>query len=309
MKVHQGLENISPIKNAVVTTGSFDGVHVGHKVIINRLKMLAAEANGESVLITFWPHPRKVLYPDTKGKDLKMISSQKEKIRVLSDTGLDHLVIIPFTRAFSQISSQQFIVDILVNKLHAKIVVVGFNHYFGHNREGNFNFLRQLGTQYNFAVEEIPEQDIQNETVSSTKIRTAVQTGDIQRANAYLNHIYTIIGPQKPCSHNLFLPDMHTCDLLIEEEDKLLPPHGAYAIRAQWTVNSVQGVAFRTPDNAEKPRHLCFTLFTNQRPERDQEVTLGFHKKLLGAHLFHNNGTPKKEALEQVLKQAKELIY
>lgn len=308
MKVHQGLDNISTIKNAVVTTGSFDGVHVGHKVIINRLKMLAAEAKGESVLITFWPHPRKVLYPDTKGKDLKMISSQKEKIRVLKETGLDHLVIIPFTKAFSQLSSHQFIVDILVKKLHAKVVVVGFNHYFGHNREGNFDALRQLGRQYNFSVEEIPEQDIQNETVSSTKIRAAVQTGDIQRANAYLNHIYTIIGPQRPCQHSHFSGGIHTCDLLIEEEEKLLPPPGAYAIRAQWTINSVQGVAFHTPDNDGNQPHLCFTLFTDQRPERNQEVTLGFHKKLKGADLFHN-GKPGAEALEQVLKQAKELIY
>ncbi|MFO8053895.1 MAG: FAD synthetase family protein, partial [Bacteroidales bacterium] len=229
MKIHYNFESTANIKNAVVTTGSFDGVHTGHKVILRRLNMLAAEVNGESVLITFHPHPRKVLYPETKGKNLKMISSQKEKIRVLEETGLDHLIIIKFTKSFAHTSSEQFIRDVLVKKLRARIVIVGFNHYFGHNRKGNFDFLRKIGKECNFAVEEIPEQDIQNESVSSTKIRKAITEGHIQRANAYLNHIYMIIGPCIDCENPLQDQGINTYGLKIEEEEKLIPPFGVYA--------------------------------------------------------------------------------
>ena len=194
MLVHRSLEGLS-IKKAVVTTGSFDGVHIGHKTILNRLRTIARETGGTSVLVTFYPHPRKVLYPSTQGKDLMMINTQAEKIRLLEKAGLDHLVIIPFTLEFSKTSSVDFIRKILVEKLNVSCVVVGFNHHFGHNREGNFDYLYELGKFYNFSVEEIPEQDIHNEFVSSTKIRKAILEGNIQRANAYLDHEFFMMGP------------------------------------------------------------------------------------------------------------------
>ncbi|MBC7126531.1 MAG: riboflavin biosynthesis protein RibF, partial [Bacteroidales bacterium] len=130
MKVHYGFDGIGEITNPVVTTGSFDGVHLGHKVIINRINEIAQSIGGESVLITFYPHPRKVLYPETAGKNLMFILSQREKIELLSKTGLDHLIIVKFTLEFSKISSVQFIRDYLISKLNARYIVVGFNHHF-----------------------------------------------------------------------------------------------------------------------------------------------------------------------------------
>ncbi len=230
MKIHYGFENVDNLKNPVITTGSFDGVHIGHKTILNRINEIAAIIHGESVLITFHPHPRKVLFPETAGKNLLLINSQREKIELLSKTGLDHLIIVKFTKEFSEISSIDFIRNILVNKLHASKVVIGFNHHFGHNREGNFDYLYELGQYYSFGVEEIPEQDIHQETVSSTLIRKALLEGKIQRANAYLDHLYIIIGELCEGSASLKILNFPTYRIPVTEDSKLVPPDGVYAV-------------------------------------------------------------------------------
>lgn len=242
MKIHYGFETAGNIKNPVVTTGSFDGVHVGHKAILNRIKEIAHSTGGESVLITFHPHPRKVLFPDTAGKNLLLISSQKEKIELLSKTGLDHLIIVEFTKEFSRVSSIDFIRNILVAKLHAKKVVIGFNHHFGHNREGNFDYLYELGQYYNFGVEEIPEQDIHTETVSSTLIRKALLEGKIQRANAYLDHHYIIMGKIRKGSTSCEALDFHTFRVAITEDSKLVPSDGVYAVNVLVEGNYHKGI-------------------------------------------------------------------
>lgn len=230
MKIFHDFDHVGEIRNAVVTTGSFDGVHVGHKVILHRLKKLAAEIGGETVLITFHPHPRKVLYPETAGKNLLLINSQREKIHLLSKAGLDNLIIVNFTLEFSKISSMEFVRDILLNKLHSRMIVIGFNHHFGHNREGDYSELKKLGSANGFEVEEIAEQDIQNESVSSTKIRKAIQDGNIQKANAYLDHQYIIMGLLRKSSPILEEIGFPCYSVQIEEECKLVPPNGVYAV-------------------------------------------------------------------------------
>lgn len=233
MKIFRDIENISPIKNCVVTTGSFDGVHMGHQVLINRLNDLARSINGESVLITFYPHVRKVLYPETKGKDLEMINSQKEKIELLEKTGLNNLVIINFTREFAKTTAEDFVRNMLVGKLGAKIIVVGYNHYFGHNKEGNYDKLIKMGKELDFKVIEIPKQELEKETVGSTKIRKSLKDGKIMHANAYLDHIYYI--NTEFCEGSGLYNDIgfKTFLIEIEEDSKLIPPDGIYAIKAK----------------------------------------------------------------------------
>jgi len=226
LKVHYSTKSTG-ISRSVITTGSFDGVHVGHMAIIRRLVDRARESRAESVLITFYPHPRKVLYPDSDGKDLMMISSQQEKIDLLGTTGLDHLIILEFTINFSRISFREFVVDYLVKDLNAVHTIIGFNHHFGYNREGGLENLTGLGTKYGFTVEEIPEQDIRNETVSSTRIRKAVKEGEIQRANAYLDHPYLITADLIMSGKDQ--SGMNFYKLKPCSEDKLLPPCGYYA--------------------------------------------------------------------------------
>ena len=242
MQVHDSMRNLPDIPHPVVTLGSFDGVHAGHRVIIRRLNDLAAQIGGSSVLVTFYPHPRKVLYPESAGKDLQMITSRQEKIMLLEEAGLDHLIIMNFTLDFSRTTSDDFVKKYLVGLLHAHTIVVGFNHYFGYNKGGNFDSLYAARQQYHFCVEEIPEQEIQNETVSSTKIRKALQEGNIQRANAYLEHYYMLLLSWPMKSHDQISEATSGLELRYHDPDKLLPPCGAYAVSMHQSGRSLKAM-------------------------------------------------------------------
>lgn len=279
MKIFRNFDEADSIRNAVVTTGSFDGVNIAHRVILQRLEKLASEINGETVLITFEPHPRKVLYPDTYGKDLYLINSQREKIELLRKAGLDNLIIVDFTLAFSRITSVDFVKNILLNKLHARKIVIGFNHHFGHNREGDYEAMRKLGIEYGFDVEEIPEQDIENETVSSTKIRKALLEGNIQKANAYLDHPYIIIGLIQEVKPKLRTIGFPIFSIKIEEESKLIPPNGVYAVHVTDDVNSYCGMCFIRKRGASSIDAVVdFNLFDNPESLTGSSATVYFHQ-------------------------------
>ena len=192
MKIYHSIDDFSKLDNAVVTSGTFDGVHIGHQKILERLKEIAEKFNGETVVITFWPHPRLVLYPDDQS--LKVLNTFEEKAELLKAEGIQHLLRIPFTKEFSQISSQQFIDHILVKQIGTRKLVIGYDHRFGKNREGSFEQLKINGPQYGFDVEEISRQDVDEVGVSSTKIRNALVAGDIDTANHFLGRPYMITG-------------------------------------------------------------------------------------------------------------------
>lgn len=313
MEIHYGFDHVDHIKNPVVTTGTFDGVHIGHKTIINRLIEIAKAIDGESVLITFHPHPRKVLFPETAGKNLLLINSQREKIDLLSKTGLDHLIVLTFTKEFSEISSIDFIRNILVAKLHAKKVVIGFNHHFGHNREGDFNYLYELGQYYHFNVEEIPEQDIHNETVSSTLIRKALLEGKIQRANAYLDHHYIITGTFDIGSSSVNALNYHTFRALIDDPNKLIPINGVYAVYVRYNQNYYKGlvnIKNSLPPEIRKIEdvEVILLLFDQSVDLNGKEATIFFAKRIRDEVAFRN----KEEMLLQLksdLAEVEELIY
>ncbi|KAF0200402.1 MAG: riboflavin kinase / FMN [Bacteroidetes bacterium] len=313
MKIFYDLDNLSSIKNPVVTTGSFDGVHIGHKTILNRLNEIASNINGESVLITFHPHPRKVLFPDSAGKTLLLINSQKEKIELLRKTGIDNLIILNFTREFSEISSIDFIRNILVAKLKAKKVVIGFNHHFGHNREGNFEYLYELGQFYNFGVEEIPEQDIHNETVSSTLIRKALLEGKIQRANAYLDHHYIIISELFHGSETCRKINFSTLRVKIDEENKLVPCDGVYAVNVLIDGEYYKGILNiknSLPLEIRKIEDILIDIHLFDFEDRliGQSATVFFAKRIRDELDFVNPEEMEKQ-LKSDLAEVNELIY
>jgi len=309
VKIFHDFDHVGEIRNAVVTTGSFDGVHVGHKVILQRLKNIAAEIGGETVLITFHPHPRKILYPETAGKGLFLISSQREKIHLLRKAGLDNLIIVNFTLEFSRISSMEFVRDILLNKLHARKIVIGFNHHFGHNREGDYEALRKLGTTNGFEVEEIAEQDIQNESVSSTKIRKAIQDGNIQKANAYLDHQYIIMGQMSKSSPLLEEIGFPCYTLKIEEECKLVPPNGVFAVTVVGDDCFSRAMCF-IRKNEESPIDTLVEvhLLENYGNIDGQMVTLLFHKRIREERSLATTEDLKKQ-LTIDRNQVDELIF
>lgn len=282
MKIFHSFEEAKVIRNPVVTTGSFDGVHIGHKTILNRLRMLAEKNDGESVLITFDPHPRKVLYPETAGKDLKLISSKEEKLELLEKAGLDNVIIIEFTKEFSRVTSEQFVSEFLHGILKAKVVVVGFNHHFGFNKEGDYKQLWDLQTKFNFEAEEIPEQEVYHETVSSTRIRQAISEGYIQKANAYLDHYYIIIG--KPKVYHISNPVDHTSyfEVPLTEECKLLPSPGIYAVSAEAGNISSKGMVIIQKKDEGNPQVLV-NVFDHLMSDSESKITLCFHKKVHGA--------------------------
>jgi riboflavin kinase/FMN adenylyltransferase len=306
MRIFRNFEDTDVIRNPVVTTGSFDGVHIGHKAILNRLKMLAGKYNGESVLITFDPHPRKVLYPETAGKGLKLINSQEEKLDLLEKAGLDNVIIIEFTREFSKITSEQFVCDYLHGLLKARVVVAGFNHHFGFNKEGDYRQLWAWQSKYDFEAEEIPEQEVQHETVSSTKIREAISSGYIQRANAYLDHYYMIIGkPKDHCTgFQGQLPVFS--EIPLTEECKLLPSHGIYAVSVEKPGFYSKGMAI-IQINADEKQEVLLDCFSDSPLATGENATIYFHKKIHGSVDLHNSQSFVKVNLAR--EEISELIY
>lgn len=276
MKVYHSIQEFPGLKRAVATTGTFDGVHIGHRRIIQRLTESARRHGGESVLLTFHPHPRLVLQPETP---LSLLNTQDEKIRLLESTGLDHLIIHPFTREFSRITSLEFVRDILVKKIGVKKLVIGYDHHFGRNREGSFEHLREYGPLYGFDVEEIPAQEIHEVAVSSTKIRQALEEGAVHRALEYLGHSYTLTGSVvegKRLGRTLGFP---TANLAIDDPHKLIPAHGVYAVTA--TVNGTSHAA------------MC-NIGTNP--------TVGGQERSVEVHIFNFNGDLYGKKLELQLK-------
>jgi riboflavin kinase/FMN adenylyltransferase len=306
MKIFRNFEEAKNIINPVVTTGSFDGVHVGHKTILNRLRMLAEKYHGESVLITFDPHPRKVLYPDTVGKDLKLINSQEEKLDLLEKAGLDNVIIIEFTREFSKITSEQFVRDFLHGILHAKVVVAGFNHHFGFNKEGDYKQLWDWQGKYHFEAEEIPEQEVYHETVSSSRIRQAISEGYIQRANAYLDHYYIIKGKPENyrIENSLDLPAL--LKIPLTEECKILPSSGIYAVSVESGLVNSKGMVI-IHGRPDKSSEVLVNIFDEMNLSSDSKITISFHKKIQGAINFSESRAISK--VNMAKEEISELIY
>jgi riboflavin kinase/FMN adenylyltransferase len=307
MKVFRNFDEASGLRNPVVTTGSFDGVHIGHKTIINRLRMLAEKYNGESVLITFHPHPRKVLYPDTAGKDLKLISSQDEKMLLLEKAGVDNLIIVEFTREFSKITSEEFVRDLLKGKLGAKVVVVGFNHHFGFNKEGDYRQLWSMREKYDFEAEEIPEQEVQHESVSSTRIRKAISEGYIQRANAYLDHYYIIMGTPEVADTVESGEVLPFYRMRINDDSKLLPSEGIYAVSSETGNRVFKAMAVITQSNSGN-QDVFFHIHGSCENISGKTSTLCFQKKITGPVNLKNRATSESK-LKRSLEEISELIY
>jgi riboflavin kinase/FMN adenylyltransferase len=306
MKIFKGFDEAGKIKNPVVTTGSFDGVHIGHKTILTRLNKLAEKHKGESVLITFDPHPRKVLYPETAGKDLKLINSQDEKLYLLQKAGLDNVIIVEFTREFSKITSEEFVREYLHGIMNAKVIVAGFNHHFGFNKEGDYKQLWSWREKFHFEAEEIPEQEVQHETVSSTKIRKAIREGYIQRANAYLDHYYMVMGFPVPYKNinSARLPDFVKVPLT--EDCKILPATGIYAVSVLSGNLNSKGMALVHQEAGQKPE-LLVDVFDEESNFRNEKIQILFHKQIHGEALVSDPKTVSH--LEHARVEISDLIY
>lgn len=242
MKVYQGLLDFEPLSNAVVTIGTFDGVHIGHRKIIQQLTTIAEKENGSPVVLTFFPHPRMVLQPEDN--DLKLITTLHERIDLLKSLGVQHLIIQPFDKDFSRLSAVEFVRDYLVGKIGTKTLVIGYDHHFGRNREGSYRDLEEMAPAYNFRLVEIPQQLVNDTAVSSTKIRSALLAGDIKSASKLLGYPYFFSGKVidgNKVGRSIGYP---TANISVAENYKLLPGNGIYAVQVEWNGQRFNGMLY-----------------------------------------------------------------
>lgn len=288
MKIYHGIDDFVRLNYAVVTSGTFDGVHVGHQKILSRLRETAGKNGGETVVITFWPHPRLVLHPEDTS--LKLLNTFEEKAALLKAQGIHHLVRIPFTKEFSQLSSEEFITQIIVNTIGTRKLVIGHDHHFGKNREGSFEQLLADGPKYGFEVEEIPRQDIDHVGVSSTKIRQALEEGDIDTATHFLGNFYSLTGRVVMGDKLGRLLGYPTANIEVDTAYKLVPADGIYAVTVDHANKRYKGMLYignRPTVNGVK-RNIEVNIFDFAQDIYGESLTVHFHKLIRGDIKFND---------------------
>ncbi|MEQ1553434.1 MAG: bifunctional riboflavin kinase/FAD synthetase [Ferruginibacter sp.] len=240
MNVYRDISLLPKFDKAVITTGSFDGVHSGHVQIIDQLLIEAKNIGGTPIVITFYPHPKKIV--QMVDKPLFVLNTPNEKYELLEQNGIENIVVVPFDKSFSEFTADEYISNFLVQKFNPAIIVVGYDHRFGKNREGNFELLKSKEAEFGFMVKEIPEHVLKNNTISSTKIRTAMIDGDIKTAATFLGYEYFFSGlvvEGNKIGRTIGYP---TANLLIEGENKLTPANGVYAVNVELEKRKLKGM-------------------------------------------------------------------
>lgn len=294
MKIYHNLSEFTKLNNAIVTIGTFDGVHYGHQKIIKQLVAKAKSDHGESVILTFFPHPRLIIDPENQ--DLKMINTINEKAEILKSLGVDHLIITPFTRDFSNLLPDDYIKNILVNHIGTKHIIIGYDHRFGKDRTGNLTDLKAAGNHFGFSVEEIMEQDIHDVAVSSTKIRQAILDGDVSLAADYLGYSFSIFGrviKGDKIGRTIGFP---TANIFVEETYKLIPGDGIYAVTVEMKVGSseLRVDALESSSFNFQPSTFKGMAYIGQRPTingmtRNIEVNIfDFNQEIYGQDIKMN---------------------
>ena len=304
MRIFNDLNAIAEISNPVVTIGTFDGVHIGHQKILQTLLDEAKRIDGESVLLTFYPHPRMILYPESHG--MKLLQTQAEKMEKLSEYGLQNLIIYPFSFDFSRLTALEFVRDILVNKLHVRKIVIGYDHQFGKNREGNIQYLKDIADTYEFEVIEIPAQDIDEVNISSTKIREALLKGDVQRAAVFLGQPYVISGKVvrgRALGRTIGFP---TANIEVNSDLKLVPGIGVYAVEVHVEGNAYRGmlnIGKRPTIVSTDDVHLEVHILDFQEDIYDKMITIRFMERVRDEQKFES-----VEALKEQLQKDEKFV-
>lgn len=289
----------------MITVGTFDGVHLGHTQIFNKLKEKARSINGESVVLTFWPHPRLVL--DPSGDKIKMINTIDEKIKLIGEQGIDNLVILKFSKIFAKLSSCDFIEQYLYNKLKIKALVVGYDHHFGRDREGGFKVLSACAKKYNFSIDKVEAFALNDEKISSTAIRHAILDGNFEKVNTFLSKKYFISGRiigGKKIGRNLGFP---TANIYIAEGYKIIPGSGVYAVETELNGKRYAGmlnIGYKPTINNDKSNRSIEVHILNFRANvYNESIRVYFHKRIRNEMKFRS-----LEKLKQQLIKDKAIV-
>ena len=293
MKIYHCIKDFKPVKHAVVTIGIFDGVHVGHQAVFKQMSAEAKKINGETVVITFYPHPRIVLGIDSS--NLKFIKTEKKKIEAIEKPGIDNLIIINFTEEFANMPPEVFIKSLILNIIHPKIIITGYDQQFGNNREGSYELLTKMSAEYGFEIEQVDAIKIGEVTVSSTKIRQLLELGNISEANKLLGHEYSITGKVvrgQSIGHNLGFP---TANIDVDDEYKLIAAVGVYASRVHCmdqTYKGMTNIGFRPTINKGNIPNTGITIEVNifdfEKAIYGKEITISFVERMRDEHKFEN---------------------
>lgn len=303
MKVHYDLSSLPQFNDAIVTMGAFDGVHKGHQQIIQRMKQLAQKVQGETIIITFHPHPRKVI--SSVPGEIKQLSNIKERIQLLEAAGIDHLVIINFDYQFSNMTAEQYVEDFLYQYFKPNTVIVGYDHHFGKGRNGNIDLLKTMGARLHFQVEEINEQLVQNEIISSTLIRNYISEHEIKKANDLLGYAYQFEGfvvRGNQLGRTIGYP---TANLHINDEEKLIPSNGVYAVKVKGActnhalLDGMMNIGIRPTVDGQK-KVIEVNIFNFDQDIYEQFITVLVYEFIRGEVKF--NGL---DALKNQLHQDK----
>lgn len=310
MQVFYDLDHLPDFHRSVVTIGSFDGIHRGHQQLLARIKRLAERIGGESVVVTFHPHPRLIVYP--QDKSLRLLTTIEEKEQLLREFGIDHLVVVPFTVEFSQQSADEYIQEFLVGKFKPRFIVIGYDHRFGLNRQGDINYLKWYGPKAAYEVIEIEPQQIDDIAISSTKIRQALEGGEVARARRLLGYPYRLTGVVvhgKQIGRTLGFP---TANLKVDAPHKLIPPDGIYAVRVAWGESRFDGMLYigRRPSlEDENEISIEVHLFNVNLDLYDAKLQLQFYDFIRGDQAFKDLETLRlqmgrdQEAVQQRLAE------
>ena len=298
MRIFEGLENVGQIKNPVVTIGTFDGVHIGHQKIIQQLILEAKKIDGESVLITFHPHPRLVLFPDNH--NLQLLQTQAEKLQTLAENGLENVIILPFSKEFAQLSALDFVQTVLYKSLKAKKIIIGYDHQFGNDRKGNIDFLIAHANDFNYVVIEIPAEEINEVNVSSTKIRTALQDGSVEIANAFLNKPFELSGTVikgEQLGRTIGFP---TANLDLKDNTKLIPANGVYAVTVQLEndtkiIFGMMNIGYRPTVSTLQKQSIEIYLFDFEADLYNSHLKVRLHKRIRAEENFLNLANLKSQ--------------
>ena len=298
MQVHYGFESYKNIKNPIVTVGTFDGVHFGHQKIIQRLQKIAKKNNGESVLLTFDPHPRKILLND---QGLKLIHTINEKINILENLGLDHLVIYPFTLEFSKFSAKRYIDELLIQKLGTHTLVIGYDHHFGNDREGNIDLLKKYEKSNPFYLEEIKAHEIEEIKISSTKVRSAIEKGNIHLVNDYCGHFYEFSGEVVRGNGIGKTIGTPTANIKLNSNEKIIPLDGVYAVVCQIkdaNYKGIMNIGFKPTVDEGQKRTVEIHLFDYEKDIYGQNLRTKVIERIRDEVKFNS----LKDLKSQILK-------
>jgi riboflavin kinase/FMN adenylyltransferase len=301
VKIHyQHFDGPKP-QHAVVTTGTFDGVHLGHQTIIKRLVDEARAINGESVVVTFDPHPRQVLFPNDHG--LKLLQTLDEKAKSLDVLGVHHLLVLPFSRSFADWDYETYVRRVLIDELHTHKLIIGYDHQFGKNREGTIENLKRQALIYGFEIEEIPAKDIDQVHISSTQVRKALTLGDIATANRYLGYSYSLSGMVVRGHQNGRSIGFPTANIAVDNQSKLIPARGVYAVVVllhDKEYAAMLNIGYRPTFSDEKELSVEVHILDFSSDIYDASVSINFMHRLRDEQKFES-----LEALKNQLEKDK----